>query len=96
MTATALSRALSSPAFQLALSKVITSFGCLRLYTIARLVVTSHGIIQYILHISSRNRDIEKMIAFLEIVDLSPKSPNLSPLLQNSRQSQGYRPDRCR
>ncbi|GBN97465.1 hypothetical protein AVEN_105233-1 [Araneus ventricosus] len=48
-------------------------FSCLRLYTLARLVVASHGIILYILHISSSNRDIEKIIAFSGTFDLSSR-----------------------
>ncbi|GBO10278.1 hypothetical protein AVEN_214344-1 [Araneus ventricosus] len=86
MTVTALSMALSSHCRRN--SKVIPPFGCLRLYTIVRLVVTSRGIIQYILYISSLNGDIEKMIASSGIFDLSPRSPNLSP--------NRSRPGRCR
>ncbi|GBM31850.1 hypothetical protein AVEN_56944-1 [Araneus ventricosus] len=85
MTVTALLIALSSPAFQLALQtklqspssrhvrtpKISPPFGCLRLYTLIEPVVTSHGIILYILHIFSPNRDIE-IIAFSGIFDLSP------------------------
>ncbi|GBM88170.1 hypothetical protein AVEN_224264-1 [Araneus ventricosus] len=54
------------------LSKTSPPFGCLRVYTLILPVVTSHGIILYILHISSPNRDIEKIIAFSGIFDLSP------------------------
>ncbi|GBN21707.1 hypothetical protein AVEN_254422-1 [Araneus ventricosus] len=50
------------------------SFSCLRLYSLVRLVVTSHGVIQYILYISFPSRDIEKMIAFSGIFDLSSRS----------------------
>ncbi|GBO46663.1 hypothetical protein AVEN_107591-1 [Araneus ventricosus] len=55
-------------------SKDDPPFSCLRSYILIRLVVTSHGIIEYILYISSPNRDIEKIIAFSGIFDLSPKS----------------------
>ncbi|GBM96545.1 hypothetical protein AVEN_6305-1 [Araneus ventricosus] len=39
---------------------------------VARLVVTSHGIISHVQDISSPNRDIGKMIAFSGIFDFSP------------------------
>ncbi|GBL97505.1 hypothetical protein AVEN_162963-1 [Araneus ventricosus] len=52
----------------------VPPFSCLCLPTLVRLVVTSNGIIQYILYISFPNRDIEKIIAFSGIFDLSPRS----------------------
>ncbi|GBO24863.1 hypothetical protein AVEN_40523-1 [Araneus ventricosus] len=50
-------------------------------YTPVLLVVTSHGIIQYILYISCPNRDIEKMIAFsgIKVANFVAKSPKWLP-----------------
>ncbi|GBO44926.1 hypothetical protein AVEN_225093-1, partial [Araneus ventricosus] len=46
-------------------------------------------------NISSPNGDIEKMIAYSLIFDLSPMSPHISPSRQNGCQGQGSRPDSC-
>ncbi|GBN63187.1 hypothetical protein AVEN_12975-1 [Araneus ventricosus] len=54
--------------------KSFPPFGCLRLYTRARLVTTSHGIIWYILYICFPSRDIQKIIAFSGNFDLSLRS----------------------
>ncbi|GBN36503.1 hypothetical protein AVEN_23365-1 [Araneus ventricosus] len=67
-------------------SKVIPPFSCLRLYALVRLIMTSHGIIHYILYISSPNRDAEKITSFSGIFDMSPKSPNWSPGFETGRQ----------
>ncbi|GBN57409.1 hypothetical protein AVEN_4836-1 [Araneus ventricosus] len=52
----------------------------------------------YLAHscISSPKRDIEKIIAFSGIFDLSPNAPNLSPKRQDGHQGQGSKPGRCR
>ncbi|GBM77605.1 hypothetical protein AVEN_127513-1 [Araneus ventricosus] len=59
--------------------KTSPTFGYLRLYTLARLVVTLHGIISCILHTSSPNRDIEKIIAFSAKFHFLPWSLKWSP-----------------
>ncbi|GBN62180.1 hypothetical protein AVEN_63531-1 [Araneus ventricosus] len=41
------------------------------------------------------NRDIEKRIVFSGIIYLPPRSTNLSPSRQNSRQGQGSQNGRC-
>ncbi|GBN55048.1 hypothetical protein AVEN_161786-1 [Araneus ventricosus] len=67
-----------------------------------RQAVTSHGVFSYIqafLRKPFPNKDIEKRVAFSGIIDLSPRSPNLSPSSQNDSQvrpqGQGSRKGRC-
>ncbi|GBL65613.1 hypothetical protein AVEN_147354-1 [Araneus ventricosus] len=79
MTVTALSIALRSPAFQLALQTKLQSPPSFRLNPFIYPCSTGRVVTwKNLVHssISSPNRDIEKMFAFSGIFELSPKSPN--------------------